>query len=122
MSPHPNMVIYRSCTCQTFLFCLTERNIAVNKPAYQSSNRVSSVESAGRAVDGNRNTLFISGGSCTHTVQELNPWWAVDLQSTYRVNSVKLTNRGDCCGKHSLRHMYYVHDQENEVLSLKFPC
>ena len=51
-----------------------------------------------RAIDGNRASVW-SQGSCTHTSQESKPWWRVDLQKTYKVNTVKITNRKDCCEK-----------------------
>ncbi|XP_071234915.1 fucolectin-1-like, partial [Salvelinus alpinus] len=33
--------------------------------------------------------------SCTHTEQQTNPWWRVDLLYVYRVTAVTITNRGD---------------------------
>jgi hypothetical protein len=68
-------------------------NIALSRPAYQSSNG----DNVNRAVDGNKNVVY-SGGSCTHTYEEANPWWALDLQWSRLVDRVDLTNRGDCCG------------------------
>ncbi|KAM3859084.1 fucolectin-like [Diretmus argenteus] len=29
----------------------------------------------------------------------MKPWWRVDLQNTHVVNSVTITNRGDCCSE-----------------------
>ena len=26
-----------------------------------------------------------------------NPWWLVDLQEVYTINSISLKNRADCC-------------------------
>ena len=49
-----------------------------------------------RAVDGNNNG--IGTGSCAYTVTA-DPWWAVDLGSTYDVTSVVVWNRVDCCSK-----------------------
>ena len=37
--------------------------------------------------------------SCSHTRQQANPWWMVDLGGQYYVSYLKVTNRGDCCGK-----------------------
>jgi hypothetical protein len=69
-------------------------NIAVGKPAFQSSIAFDGVPS--RAVDGNRNPDYFSG-SCCHTTGgpegETNPWWAVDLQQSRLVDRVDLTNR-----------------------------
>ncbi|CAI9570448.1 unnamed protein product [Staurois parvus] len=34
---------------------------------------------------------------CTHTKYDKNPWWKVNLKSPHRIQSVAITNRGDCC-------------------------
>ena len=57
-------------------------NIARLKPAYQSSTGGSA--SAGRAVDGDTNSIW-TGNSCTHTDEEDNPTWYVDLGETSKV-------------------------------------
>jgi hypothetical protein len=49
-----------------------------------------------RAVDGSTNGDY-SSGSCTHTKQQGNPWWRVDLQGTVEVTRVVVWNRVDCC-------------------------
>uniref|UniRef100_A0A8C9XIL2 Fucolectin tachylectin-4 pentraxin-1 domain-containing protein n=1 Tax=Sander lucioperca TaxID=283035 RepID=A0A8C9XIL2_SANLU len=49
-----------------------------------------------RAIDGNRASDWAEG-SCTHTNNDLKPWWRLDLLNTYQINSVTITNRGDCC-------------------------
>uniref|UniRef100_UPI003AAFECB7 uncharacterized protein n=1 Tax=Centroberyx gerrardi TaxID=166262 RepID=UPI003AAFECB7 len=49
-----------------------------------------------RAIDGNRASIWRQG-SCTHTKHELKPWWRLDLQNTYKVTYVTITNRKDCC-------------------------
>ena len=38
--------------------------------------------------------------SCSHTAADgaENPWWRVDLGQSYAIDTVKITNRGDCCG------------------------
>ena len=51
-----------------------------------------------RAIDGNLANDW-SQKSCAHTNKETNPWWRVDLQKTYKVHSVKITNRKDCCSE-----------------------
>jgi len=70
--------------------------VSNGKPASMSSTS-SYPGPASLAVDGNTNTNW-GGSSCTHTNTEQSPWWAVDLQSSYNVESVKVWNRGDCCG------------------------
>ncbi len=84
-----------------FVIASGQRNLALNKPAYQSSD-YGSTALAGKAVDGNADSNWASG-SCTHTKKEQGAWWAVDLQAEVTVNSVKVTNRGDCCGESDQR-------------------
>ena len=36
---------------------------------------------------------------CTHTQQQTDPWWYVDLGCERTVAKVTVTNRGDCCGE-----------------------
>ena len=69
-------------------------NVALNRPAYQSSVYVQSalVCDPSKANDGNRNP-DLHAGSCSHTLYQLNPWWAVDLVVALYVLGVKLTNR-----------------------------
>ncbi|XP_070548108.1 uncharacterized protein [Ptychodera flava] len=74
-------------------------NVAVGKPAYQSSLYTRSTPAgAGNAVDGNRNSYW-SGLSCTLTEHQYNQWWRVDLLNTYIVDEVVVTNRRDCCAE-----------------------
>lgn len=53
---------------------------------------------ADRAIDGNAASSWHSR-SCTHTHNTHNPWWQVDLKGKYDITGIKLTNRGDCCGR-----------------------
>ena len=78
----------------------TPTNVALNKPANQSS--LYEIHTADRAVDGSLN-VHLNEHSCAHTdlVAGVRAWWQVDLGSSYRVTSVTITNR-DCydqCGK-----------------------
>jgi len=78
-------------------------NIARGKPTIQSSYYFSCPNNkcrgnASRAVDGSRATIF-NADSCTHTKNQQNPWWRVDLQQREVVRKVSLTNRGDCCAE-----------------------
>jgi len=46
-----------------------------------------------RAVDGNRESDYFKE-SCSHTdIDQPNPWWRVDLGSSYPVSEVFLVNR-----------------------------
>ena len=74
-------------------------NVARGQPAYQSSTFIGTKNvawewSASLGVDGSTDIA-----SCTHTLEDLNPWWAVDLGARRNVIRVDLTNRADCCGK-----------------------
>ena len=63
-------------------------NLVLNKPARQSSTYYYNDEPwhAELAVDGETD-------SCSHTEEGPQAWWAVDLQSTYTLYHVTLTNR-----------------------------
>ncbi|XP_070542883.1 uncharacterized protein [Ptychodera flava] len=70
-------------------------NAAKNTNPTQSSVNKGGV--AEKAVDGDRNSDFLDGRSCTFTKRERQPWWKVDLGKTYEVFKVTITNRMDCC-------------------------
>ncbi|XP_067456703.1 fucolectin-1-like [Thunnus thynnus] len=77
----------------------TYQNVALRGKATQShcSQGTENVFGAAyNAIDGNRESSF-SAGSCSHTMEQPNPWWRVDLLESYIVTSVIITNRGDCC-------------------------
>lgn len=69
-------------------------NVAYGKSTLQSSTGWSG--SSSRAVDGN-----VSGNywhnSVTHTNLQSNPWWRVYLQEVYKIDSIFIYNRQDCC-------------------------
>jgi hypothetical protein len=72
-------------------------NVALNKPATQSSSRSSETWSmAAAAVDGNTDGRW-SRHSTTHTLTESGPWWEVDLEEEFEIASVVVYNRSDCC-------------------------
>ncbi|KAI4891191.1 hypothetical protein NFI96_006424 [Prochilodus magdalenae] len=71
-------------------------NVAAGAKAVQSST-ADYLGSAEKAVDGKSDTGY-RRGSCTHTKQETDPWWRVELPGVCNVTSVTITNRGDCCG------------------------
>uniref|UniRef100_A0A9J8CYM5 Fucolectin tachylectin-4 pentraxin-1 domain-containing protein n=2 Tax=Cyprinus carpio carpio TaxID=630221 RepID=A0A9J8CYM5_CYPCA len=43
------------------------------------------------------NALDGKNYTCTHTEFQSEPWWKLDLMTTYSVNRVNITNRHDCC-------------------------
>ncbi|CAH1252404.1 ZAN [Branchiostoma lanceolatum] len=69
-------------------------NVALGKPAFETSVEFGGV--AGRAVDGNTNTNWYNN-SCTHTQDQSNPSWWVDLGKSVAINGVVIFNRQDCC-------------------------
>ena len=77
--------------------CFFEENLAYQKNTIQSSTYGDDHGASGHAVDGNSNTRW-NGRSCTHTLDEKQPWWRVDLGNVELVNEVYVVNRGDCCG------------------------
>ena len=75
-------------------------NIALKKPAYQSSTDDNEPRNAAeKAVDGNLANNWGGGDPCSHTAEDPQAWWAVDLQDTYTLDYVTLTNRDDKYGK-----------------------
>ncbi len=69
-------------------------NRALGKPVQQSTEGFGGA--AARAVDGNTNGNFF-GNSVTHTLQEYQPYWQVDLGGVYDIDTIELFNRTDCC-------------------------
>ncbi|MBL7222693.1 MAG: PEP-CTERM sorting domain-containing protein [Candidatus Brocadiae bacterium] len=81
---------------QSFGVALT--NVALGKPATQSSN-YNSTFVAGLAVDGNYNNFTHTNGG----TGDMNPWLVIDLGlgtmgNGYDIESIVLHNRDDCCG------------------------
>ena len=71
-------------------------NVALHKPCKQSSTSYGG--GAGRAVDGNTNGRWRNNG-ITHTKQQSNPWWYVDLQDSFTIEKIVVYNRMDCCSE-----------------------
>ena len=65
-------------------------NVALNKTATQSSTTWSAP--AGRAVDGNTSGVW-NNGSVTHTDNDPNAWWQVDLGQVETIGTIKVWNR-----------------------------
>lgn len=72
-----------------------QKNLAINKPATQSSNPDRAA--ANRAVDGNTDGNSATG-SVARTGPDAQAWWSVDLQSWYyQIDYINIWNRTDCC-------------------------
>ncbi|MEU2431585.1 discoidin domain-containing protein [Streptomyces sp. NPDC007861] len=80
---------------------LIRPNLALGRPAEQSSTQ----GAAERANDGNVDGIW-GHGSVSHTLQEQQPWWQVDLGNTQELGSVTVWNRVDCCAERL--HDFYV--------------
>ena len=102
-------------------YCISTsiRNLALGKPAWQSSEHYNGdVGKASAAVDGNRDSNFLPGKSCIHTKKEMNPWWKVDLEVVSLVGRVVIVNRddreicGQCGGR--LRHVVVTLSAEQD--------
>ena len=87
---YPTYLIYMNERAQQF-FCI---DIALGKSTQQSSLFESHTSS--KAVDGNTNGA-LSGGSCSHTKGEMDPWWNVNFGQYYFIRGIEITNRADCC-------------------------
>ncbi|MEE6525392.1 hypothetical protein FKM82_025349 [Ascaphus truei] len=71
------------------------QNLATSGKASQSSN-YTPFATADKAIDGNKNGVF-STQTCTHTNNDKGPWWKLDLKQSYKIDTIVITNRQDCC-------------------------
>ncbi|XP_073481027.1 fucolectin-like [Aquarana catesbeiana] len=95
-------VTFLGILCGVSAQCQSYRNVALQGRATQSS--ILTLVDHGyqslaiNAVDGNQDSYFYHG-SCSHTNNDLSPWWRVDLLKPYRITFISITNRGDCCAE-----------------------
>ncbi|KAE8599806.1 hypothetical protein XENTR_v10017335 [Xenopus tropicalis] len=72
-------------------------NLARSGKAQQSS--VNGYQhGAEKAIDGIKGTNM-GKNPCTHTQEDYQPWWRLDLQKRYKVEAVVIVNRRDCCSE-----------------------
>ncbi|MEM7258054.1 MAG: discoidin domain-containing protein, partial [Pseudomonadota bacterium] len=72
-------------------------NVALSGTATQSSTFASAFEfDASNAIDGDLSGASNSG-SLTHTNNEAQAWWELDLGRIMEVDTIRLWNRTDCC-------------------------
>ena len=69
-----------------------------DKPVTVTQSSEDAGGSPSRAVDGNTDGNY-GGNSCTHTRNDDQAWWRVDLQQDIKVQKVAIWNRADCCGQ-----------------------
>jgi hypothetical protein len=79
-----------------------EFNRALNRPSWQTSTGFGGVPS--RANDGNTDGAYFNN-SVSHTLEEYQPYWEVDLGGSYLIDTLELFNRTDCC-KDRLRDLF----------------
>jgi hypothetical protein len=64
--------------------------------SYQSSNLDDTFGLARTAIDGNRSGNY-STGSVSHTKEENQPFWQIDLGDIQDIREIRIYNRTDCC-------------------------
>lgn len=76
------------------LLCFESTNLAQGKVATQSSDYASAFASL--AIDGNDNGVY-NDNSVTHTGNDAQAWWQVDLGVEEVVDYIDVLRRTDCC-------------------------
>ncbi len=84
--------------------CDVLENLALNKPASQSS--VQQNGTADRAVDGNTDGNFWATQSIAYTNWETESWWEVNLQNLSQIEEINIYNRTD--GNEQFLANYYI--------------
>lgn len=69
-------------------------NLAPSGVATQSTTGYGGVP--GRAIDGDTDGAW-GNSSVTHSTDQPNSWWEVDLGSVQAVHEIRIHNRSDCC-------------------------
>ncbi|MBX3015411.1 MAG: discoidin domain-containing protein [Caldilineaceae bacterium] len=103
-------LLWKSPTTNAFVPIPVDRLYAVTNLAQGKSSSQSSTAnggSAARAVDGNPNGNW-HGGSVSHTNNNTNAWWQVNLGSSYALNNIVLWNRTDCCANRLTNFYVFV--------------
>ncbi len=77
-------------------------NVALNRPATQSSVSIWSKARAPEADAAGAVNGKIDGEAGFHTERELSPWWQVDLGDVHSISEVRIFNRNVCA--HRLRN------------------
>jgi alpha-L-fucosidase len=85
-------------------------NVAVGKTATQVSTAWGGLPE--RAVDGNTGGSFDGDRSTSHTAEPSNQgWWQVDLGGQFKLGSIEIWNRSDCCTQRLANYWILVSDQ-----------
>ncbi len=84
-------------------------NVAAGKPSSQSSDYPLPNSQASRANDGNTNGDF-TAGSVTHTLNDVNAWWQVDLGAAHNISSINVYNRTEANSARLTNYNVFVSD------------
>ena len=90
-----------------------EENVALKGEASQSSTDYDGP--AKYAIDGNTDGAFASK-STTHTAEENNPWWEVELKNAVTVDKINIWNRGDNVGNRLNNWRVVLLDEKRQPL------
>uniref|UniRef100_L7N3E3 Fucolectin tachylectin-4 pentraxin-1 domain-containing protein n=1 Tax=Xenopus tropicalis TaxID=8364 RepID=L7N3E3_XENTR len=78
---------------------LSGTNLAISGEAQQSSVYSPAPQfSAATAIDGIEETNIYKS-PCVLTNRNHEPWWRLDLKKRYKIRTVVIVNRGDCCSE-----------------------
>ena len=91
---------------------LSGTNIATSGTATQSSTPSSGAAAAGvasRAIDGNTDGVF-NNNSVTHTNDENEAYWTLDLGSVKQIDGISIWNRTDCCSERLSNFHVFISD------------
>eukprot|EP00592_Proboscia_alata_P029000 CAMPEP_0194442526 /NCGR_PEP_ID=MMETSP0176-20130528/126179_1 /TAXON_ID=216777 /ORGANISM="Proboscia alata, Strain PI-D3" /LENGTH=974 /DNA_ID=CAMNT_0039268633 /DNA_START=53 /DNA_END=2976 /DNA_ORIENTATION=- len=91
-------------------------NVAVVGVSSQSSTNHGG--HASRANDGNTNGIW-QGNSVTHSGNEREAWWKVDLQESFPIHTVKLYTRTDCCQDRLQHFQVQLLDSDGSLVASK---
>ena len=93
-------------------------NLAIDGQAEQSSTAYGGIES--RAIDNNIDGAY-KNESVTHTNNETNAWWKVELAQTSDIDQIIIYNRTDsCCTSRLANFSVSVLDEDNDVVWTQF--
>ncbi len=93
-------------------------NLSLSGQTTQSSTAYNG--EASRAIDDNTNGVYRQN-SVTHTANETNAWWKLDLAYTSQINQIVIYNRADsCCVSRLSDFSVSVLDENNDVVWTQF--
>jgi hypothetical protein len=91
----------------------TGKELQTEGKSLQSSNYNDT--EASRANDGKTDGNY-EAGSVSHTNEEANPWWLLDLGSPQDIGKLVIHNRADCCGDRLKDAVVEIFDQSLAIV------